>query len=247
MNLLNRAAVATAAALAFTITAGSVVTSAHADPGTLAAAQGQDAAEKKAKFTLKRSAAYSHVGQRGVKVTAVLKKKSAKGKVAFSINGSKARTVKVKKGKAAFRLPKSKAPGVYKVTAKYQGTKKSTKVRVYNSAIQLSGTSFTISKAADSWDLPALTGSVVFKGVAAKKGYVDIYQDGKNKGGSSSPFYCCMASVADNGTFQFSSLTFLGKVQEKKAGTYTYQAFYTDGPAYDDYIYSTKITVTVTS
>lgn len=239
---------ATVAALALTIPVGTFATSAQAAPGgTTAAAQGQDPAEKKAAFTLKRSAAYSHVGQRGVKVTAVFAKKSAKGKVAFSVKGSKARKVAIKKGQAAFRLPKGKAPGVYKVTAKYKGTKKSTKVRVYNSAIQLSATSFTISKAADSWDLPGLTGSVVFKGVAAKKGYVDIYQDGKNKQGSGSPFYCCMASVGDDGTFQFSSTTFLGKVQKKQPGTYTYQAFYTDGPSFDDYIYSTPITVTVTS
>ncbi|WP_164477732.1 Ig-like domain repeat protein [Nocardioides pantholopis] len=258
MNLFSRTAAAAVTALALAIPTGTFVASAQAAPGdsVTAAANGQDSERqkpkkgkkgKKGKLSLKRSAAYSHVGQPGVKVTAVVKKKRAKGKVTFSVNGAKARKVKLKKGKASFRLPSGNAPGTYKVTAKYKGAKKATKVRVYNSAIQLSATSFTISKSADSYDLPALTGSVVFKGTPAKKGYVDIYQDGRNKAGSSSPYYCCMASVASNGTFQFSSYTFLGEVQEKKQpGTYTYQAFYTDGPAFADYIYSTPITVTVT-
>jgi len=251
VNLLSRTTAAVVTTLALTIPAGAFATSAQAAPGGAVGSEthGQELAKKKAKkprIKLKRSAAYSHVGQPGVKVTAVLKR-SAKGKVTFTVNGAKARKVKLKKGKASFRLPSTTAAGTYKVTAKYKRAKKTTKVRVYNSAIKLSATSFTISKSADSWDLPTLTGSVVFKGTPAKKGYVDIYQDGRNKAGSSSPYYCCMATVAANGTFTFGSSTFLGRVKDRQQpGTYTYQAFYTDGPAFADYIYSTPITVTVT-
>lgn len=256
MNPFSRTATAVVAALALAVPAGAVASGAQANPGGASAsaadAHAQAAAKKpkkkKSSIALKKSAAYSHVGQPGVKLTAVVKngKRAAKGKVTFSVNGSKVAKKKLKKGKASFRMASTNAPGSYKVTAKYKGTKKNTKVRVYNSAIQLSQTSFTFSDATPSYELPGMTGSVVFKDSPAKEGYVDIYQDGRNKEGSSSPYYCCMASVNNDGTFQFSS-TFLGRVQDKHGpGTYTYQAFYTDGPAFDDYIYSTPITITIT-
>jgi hypothetical protein len=185
--------------------------SAQAAHGVAAAEHGQLAAKaEKPGFALKRSADYSHVGQPGVKVTAELKK-SAKGKVAFSVNGTTA-----------------------------------AKVRVYNSAIQLSGTTFTVSQE-NYTDAPPVTGSVLFKDKPASTGWVDIYQDGRNKDGVSSPYYCCDAEVLGDGTFTFMPLGFIGRVAGRHApGTYSYQAFYTDDAGFDDYIYSTPITVIVT-
>lgn len=258
MNLISRTATAVVAALALSLPTAAL-TSAQAAPSsagqagaTQAAQHGQAVAKKakkkKIKLKLQRSQSYSHYGQDGVKVTAVVKKgkKNAKGKVTFSLNGAAVATSKLKKGKASYRMASTNAPGQYVVSAKYKSKKKSTKVRVYNSAIALSGTAFTISAATSSWDLPALTGTVQYKDAPATKGYVDIYLNGNVKGGSSSPDYCCMASVDGAGNFQFAGSTFLGRVQDKGPGTYTYQAFYTDGPAFADYIYSTPITVTVT-
>jgi hypothetical protein len=248
VNLFSRTTTAAVAALALAVPTGTMVATSQAASGVSASAAAPAPVvakkAKKARIKLKSSAKYSHVGQPGVTLTAIVKK-SAKGKVTFSVNGAKAGKAKLKKGKASFTMP-SNGPGTYKVTAKYKGAKKSTKIRVYNSAIQVSATAFTISKATPSYDLPELTGSVVFKDSPANKGYVDIYQDGRNKEGSQSPYYCCMASVSDTGTFDFGSYTFLAEVQEKDPGTYSYQAFYTDDAGFDDYIYSTPITVTVT-
>lgn len=250
MTTLRRSAVAVLASLALAVPTSAVTFTATAAPGS---SQGEHAplAKKKAKkvkVKLKRSAAYSHVGQPGVKVTATATKgkKKLKGKITFLVNGTAARTAKLRKGKAAYRLPSTATPGSYKVTAKYKGKKKSVKVRVYSSAISVSATAFTISASADSYDLPGLTGTVQFKDAPATKGWVDIYQNGNVKGGSGSPDYCCMAGVQAGGTFSFSSYSFLSKVQDKGPGTYSYQAFYTDDAGFDDYIYSTPITVTVT-
>lgn len=252
MNLLSRTAVAAAAAVALTVptaaitTATAAPTAAQADQHSQVVAK--KAKKKKVKVALKRSAAYSHAGQAGVKVTAVVTKgkKKLKGKVVFSLNGAAVRTAKLKKGQASYRLSSSNTPGTYTVTAKYKGKKKSTSIRVYSSAISLSGTAFTISAATPSYQLPELTGTVQYKDAPAKDGYVDIYQNGNVKGGSSSPDYCCMASVDGAGAFRFGGSTFLAKVQAKGPGTYSYQAFYTAGYAFADYIYSTPITVTVT-
>jgi Bacterial Ig-like domain (group 3) len=252
--LLRRSAVGVVAALALAVPTGAVTLSATAAPGVSQSEQTPAAklvAKKKAKkvkVKLKRSAAYSHAGQAGVKVTATATKgkKKLKGKVTFLVNGSKVKKAKLRKGKASYRLASSTAPGSYKVTAKFKGKKKSTKVRVYSSAISVSATAFTISASTDSWDLPELTGTVKFKDAPATKGYVDIYQNGNVKGGSGSPDYCCMDGVDAGGAFSFSGYSFLAKVQAKGPGTYSYQAFYTDDAGFDDYIYSTPITVTVT-
>jgi hypothetical protein len=254
MHLVRRSAVGIVAALALVVPTSAVTLSATAAPGASQseqAAVAKYAAKKKAKKVkvgLKRSAAYSHVGQTGVKVTATVTKgkKKLKGKVTFLLNGTAAGTSKLRKGKAGYRLPDTSAPGLYKVTAKYKGKKKSVNVRVYSSALSVSATSFTISAATPSYDLPSLTGTVQFKDAPATKGYVDIYQNGNVKGGSSSPDYCCMDGVDAGGAFSFSGYSFLGKVQAKGPGTYSYQAFYTDDAGFDDYIYSTPITVTVT-
>ncbi|QWF21855.1 Ig-like domain repeat protein [Nocardioides sp. LMS-CY] len=256
MNLISRTATAVVAALALSLPTAAL-TSAQAAPSsagqagaTQAAQHGQAVAKKakkKVKVKLKRSAKYSHVGQKGVKVTAVVSKgkKKAKGKVSFTVNGTAAATKKLKKGKASYQLSSTNAPGTYSVTAKYKGKKKSTTVKVYNSAISVSATEFTISKATNSWDLPALTGTVQYKDKPATTGWVDIYKDGNKKGGSSSPDYCCMDGVAADGTFEFGGYSFLGKVQELPVGDYTYQAFYTETASFAEYIYSTPIVVHV--
>ncbi|MDF1605133.1 Ig-like domain repeat protein [Nocardioides sp. YIM 152315] len=253
MNLIHRTATAVVAALALSVpTAAITATASNAAPAGVSHADQHSQivgkkAKKKVKLKLKRSAKYSHVGQTGVKLTAVAKKgkKKAKGKVTFTVNGAAVAKKKLRKGKASYRLASTNAPGVYTVTAKYKGKKKSTKVRVYNSAISLSAVEFTVSQATDSWDLPAMTGTVQYKDKPANDGYVDIYKDGNKKGGSSSPDYCCMASVADNGAFEFGGYSFLAKVQEMPVGDYTFQAFYTETASFAEYIYSSPIVVHV--
>ena len=139
----------------------------------------------------------------------------------FSVNGKKVSEGEApRKGKASYRLPKGKSPGKYKVSAKYKGIKEEVRQGpgLQLCDLALRRRSFTISKATPSYDLPSLTGSVKFKGKTAKGGYVDIYKDGKKKGGSSSPAYCCMDIVADNGTFDFSGSSFLGRVQAEVPG-----------------------------
>jgi len=250
MHLVRRTAVGAVAALALAVPTSAVTLSATAAPGVSQSEHAPLAKPKakKVKVGLKRSAAYSHAGQAGVTVTATVTngKKKLKGKITFLVNGTAATTSKLRKGKAAYSMPSTNPPGLYKVTAKYKGKKKSVQVRVYSSAISVSATTFTISAAASSSTLPALTGSVQFKDAPATKGYVDIYQNGNVKGGSGSPDYCCMAAVQADGTFSFSGYSFLGEVKDKGPGTYSYQAFYTDDAGFDDYIYSTPITVTVT-
>lgn len=254
MHLVRRSAVGVVAALALAVPTSAVTLSATAAPGASQSEQAPAAkkvAKKKAnkvKVGLKRSAAYSHVGQPGVKVTATVTKgkKKLKGKVTFLVDGTAAATSKIRKGKAGYRLATTTPPGLYKVTAKYKGKKKSVKVRVYSSALSVSATSFTISASASPSTFPALTGTVQFKDAPATKGYVDIYQNGNVKGGSDSPDYCCMDGIDAGGAFTFSGYSFLAKVKAKGPGTYSYQAFYTDDAGFDDYIYSTPITVTVT-
>lgn len=243
------AALATTAVTAVALSASLLPSAALAAPDAPTTTVTSDTSERAAKttFKLKRSAKYSHYGQKGVKVTAVVKNGSrpAKGKVKFIVAGKK-KTKKLKKGKAAYRLPKTLTPGTYKVKVKYRKMTRKTKVKVQNSRLKVSSVAFTISKATNSWDLPDLTGTVTFKGKAPDFGYVDIYQDGKFKGGNGSPNYCCMDSVS-NGAFEFSGSTFLGKVKDKPVGTYKYQAFYTPTASYSEYIHSAFITVTVTN
>ncbi|WP_426247498.1 hypothetical protein [Nocardioides sp. LHG3406-4] len=232
-----------AAAVAATLLAAPAVAIAPANADTTAVtAQAPTQALKAKKISLKLSKKYSHYGQEGVKVTAKVK---GKGKVKFTQNGTVIGTDKVKKGKASVRLPQTNAPGVYKIKAKWKKSVAKAKVTVYDSSLSLSGVAFTVSKSATTAP-PSLTGTVKFKGKVGTTGYVDIYKNGNVKGGSSSPDYCCMASVQDDGSFEFSGYTFLDEVAEKEApGTYSYQAFYTDDAGFDDYIYSAPITVTV--
>lgn len=218
---------------------------ANADSTNLSSAT-QVQALKAKKMSLKLNKKFSHYGQDGVKVTAKIKGK-AKGKVKFTQNGAELGTVKIKKGKATVQLPQTNVPGVYKIKAKWKKTVAKTKVTVYDSSLSLSGVAFTVSKSTPSYDVPSVTGTVIFKGKVGTEGYVDIYKNGNVKGGSSSPDYCCMESVDDNGAFDFSGSNFLGRVAAEEApGTYTYQAFYTDDAAFADYIYSSPVVVTVT-
>ncbi len=232
-----------ASAVAATLLAAPAVAIAPANADTTTTVAAPVHALKAKKLTLKLSKKFSHYGQQGVKVTAKVK---GKGKVKFTQNGTVLGTDKIKKGKASVRLPQTNAPGVYKIKAKWKKSKAKTKVIVYNSSLSLSAVNFTVSKSTPSYDLPALTGAVVYKGKTANKGYVDIYKNGNKKGGSGSPDYCCMDAVSEGGTFEFGGYSFLGRVAETEApGTYTYQAFYTETASFADYIYSAPIVVTV--
>src|SRR5690606_13207778 len=99
------------------------------------------------KMKLKRSAKGSHHGAPGVKMTAVVRKngKAAKGKVAFFVKKKRMKVVKLKKGKAVYRLPSKLKAGKYLVRAKYGKRVAKTKVVVYNSALTVNQTKFTIS------------------------------------------------------------------------------------------------------
>ncbi|MFC7493110.1 MULTISPECIES: Ig-like domain repeat protein [unclassified Nocardioides] len=258
MNLISRTATAFVAALALSVPTAAITTAANATPGATSQVEQhtQVAAKAKKKLKIKLSKGkkgYSHYGQPGVKVTATVAKgkKKAKGKVTFLLNGTAVRTAKLKKGKASYQLASTTAPGSYKVTAKYKSKKKTTSVRVYNSAIAVSATSLTYSQAAiDAYQYSgtAITGTVNFKDAVATKGWVDIYKDGNIKGGSSSPDYCCMAPVGTNGAFEFSHYEFMSDLEKRgitPGTTVTYYAYYTDDAGFDDYIYSAPITVTL--
>ncbi len=222
-----------------------VIAPAHADTTVATPAAAQVQALKAKKLSLKLSKKFSHHGQQGVRVTAKVKGK-AKGKVKFTQNGTVLGTHKIKKGKASISLPQTNAPGVYKIKAKWKKSVAKAKVTVYDSSLSLSAVAFTVSKSTPSYDQPTLTGAVVYKGKAADKGYVDIYKNGNKAGGSGSPDYCCMDSVAVDGSFEFRGYSFLGEVAANEApGTYTYQAFYTETASFADYIYSAPIVVTV--
>jgi hypothetical protein len=256
VNLFRRSATAVVAALALSVPTAAITSAAESAPAGVRTAEAPSYAKKAAKPRIKltRSKAYSHYGQPGVKTTAIVSKGKAKaqGKVTFSVNGTKVATRKLKKGKASYQMAATTAPGTYKITATYKRAKKSASIRVYNSAITVSTTSLTYSKAAiDAFQYSgtAMTGTVNFKDAPANKGYVDIYLNGNVKGGSSSPDYCCMTPVdSATGSFDFSHYQFINDLEERGATpgtTYTYYAFYTDDAGFDDYIYSAPITVTL--
>ncbi|WP_114423467.1 hypothetical protein [Nocardioides houyundeii] len=238
-------AAASAASLALVAPAAVLTaTTASAAPSSASAstADAPTVLARKAKIKLKKSKAGTHYGLAGNKITAQVR---GKGKVTFSVNGTKLGKKKIKKGKASVRLPSDLAPGTYKVKAKFKKSKATIKTVVWDSALNVNTAVFTVSAA--GYDFPEMGGQVKFKGKIAKKGWVDIYLDGKNKGGSSSPNYCCMASVSADGTFNFSGYSFLGKVAEEwGVGTHQFRAQYTPTASFSDYIYSQWITVTVT-
>jgi len=258
-NLATRVATV-AAALALTLSALPATASA-APAGTAAPAATAVAATRVAtakastKISLKASAKSFHRGQTGPKVAVTVKKsgKPAKGKVTFYDGKKKIKTVKLKKGKATIRLKSNLKVGKHTIKAKYGKSSKSTKITVHNSALKVNRTAFTVSKSDPyGYDLDAaasaqrvLSGTVKYKGKAAKKGYVDLYRNGKTKGGSTSPNYFGMASVS-GGKFTFSS-SWLARIADKlPVGTHKFKAFYTPGYAWSDYVHSSWITVTVT-
>lgn len=165
-----------------------------------------------------------------------------KGKVSFSVGSVKAKA-KIKKGKATWSIPLTLAPGAYKVTAKFGKRKDNAAFSVWSSKLIITQPSITISKAA--WDHPDFTGTVEWKGAPATTGYVDFYQDGNAAGGSSSPFLAGFGSIAAGGAFTMYGSSFESYFTKKNLpfGSYTFQAYYTADAGYDDYIYSTPVTV----
>lgn len=242
MRKLATLAVAATAALALTAPVATAAPTTTATSATLSQADGLSAPQA-AKLKLTKAKPGTHYGLAGNTITAHVK---GKGKVTFSLDGAVLKKSKIKKGKAKVTLPSTLTPATYKVKAKYKKAKGAIKTIVWDSALNVSQAAFTISAATPSYDLPDLAGQVRFKGKVATTGYVDMYLNGNVKGGSSSPDYCCMASVGPDGTFEFGGYSFLGDAQERGVGTYQYKAFYTDGPEFADYIYSQWITVTVT-
>ena len=151
--------------------------------------------------------------------------------------------VKAKKGKAVYNVP-ALVTGKYKVKASYGKKKAKTKFEVYDSALTLNQTTFTVS-ASDPYDTNTpLTGAVKFKGKPATTGYVDLYLNGDHAGGASSPNLLGFGDVQPDGTFIYQY--FSSRVAQKYGvGTWNFQAYYTDGPEFSDYISSNFIQVTV--
>lgn len=239
MNTMSRALAAATLALATAVPAALVSTTA-----TAGATPGATAERGAQVLRLVKAKPGTHYGLAGNKITAKVR---GKGKVKFFLGGDLVKTAKIRRGKAKYQMPSTLGPGTYKVKAKYKTHKAAIKSVVWDSALNVNQAVWTISASTPSYDLPSpsLTGQVRFKGQTATTGYVDIYLNGNVKGGSDSPDYCCMASVAGDGTFAF-SYSFLADAHERGVGTWTYKAFYTDDAAFADYIYSQPITVTVT-
>ena len=212
-------------------------------------------AKKKPTIKLKRSAKGVQPGIGKQKITAIV---NGGGKVKFTIKGTnykKNKNVKVKNGKAVYKVPPL-GTGKYKVTGTYLGKKAKTKFEVYNSNLTVNSTTFTFSASANEQTYLPLSGSVLFKNKPATSGYVDIYLDGKFKGGSDSPQFLGFTSIKDGGVFD-ASYNFGSQITKGSGlaggnlpafgpGTYQFQAYYTDGPEYSDYISSNFITVVVT-
>lgn len=202
--------------------------------------------KKKSKITkLKRSDKGVQPGIQGMKLTANV---SGKGKVKFTIKGvgtKIGKKVKAKNGKAVYDVPPL-GTGKYKVTAKLGKSKKKTKFEVYDSALTVNQTTFTVS-ASDPYNpsVPPLSGVVKFKGKPATTGYVDLYLNGNVKGGSSSPDFLGFGTITAGGAFTYSSFASRVALKYPTPGTYSFVAFYTDGPEYADYISSNVIVVTV--
>lgn len=193
---------------------------------------------------LKRAEKGVQPGIAAQKITATVK---GSGKVKFTVKGDGGTVkgkVKVKKGKAVYNVPPL-GTGKYKVTAKFGKSKKKTKFEVYDSALTINQSLFTVSKSNPYATNVPLTGNVKFKGKAATGGYVDVYKDGNVKGGSGSPDFLGFGTITDGGNFTYASFT-TRVAQKYEPGTYNFQAFYTDGPEFSDYISSNFIVVTVT-
>ena len=254
MRKLTKLGVVTATTLALATPALTVAATA-AQESSNRATHVVSVAKKKPTIKLKRSAKGVQPGIGKQKITAIV---NGGGKVKFTLKGTgfkKNKNVKVKKGKAVYKVPPL-GTGIYKVTGSYQGKKAKTKFEVYNSALSVNSTTFTFSASADYRTYAPLFGSVLFKNKPADGGYVDIYLDGKFKGGSESPNFLGFTSIQPGGTFN-ASYSFGAQITKGSGlaggnlpafgpGTYQFQAYYTDGPEYSDYISSNFITVVVT-
>ena len=199
--------------------------------------------KKKPTIKLKRAEKGVQPGIGKQKITAVV---NGGGKVKFVLEGEGVelkKKVKVKKNKAVYKVPPL-GTGTYKVKGTYSGKKAKIKFEVYDSALTVNSTTFTVS-ASDPYDTNVpLTGAVKFKGKPATQGYVDLYKDGNIKGGSSSPNLLGFGTVQPDGTFVYQY--FSTRVAEKYGvGTWSFQAYYTDGPEFSDYISSNFIVVNV--
>ena len=252
--MFTRLAVASAVVASLAVPA--LVTPVTAAPSPAQVGTADSVAERaKVTLKLKRSAKGVQPGIGKQKITALVNRG---GKVKFTLKGEgikKNKKVKVKNGKAVYKVPPL-GTGKYKVKASFQGKKDTISFKVYNSNLTVNSTTFTISAAASPTTYGTLFGSVLFKDKPAQDGYVDIYQDGKYKGGSESPYFLGFVSINPGGTFDagtgFASQITKGyglaggNLQPFPPGTYQFQAYYTDGPEYADYISSNFITVVVT-
>ncbi len=254
MKMLPRAATAAVASLALvsptllflnSASAAETVTRAVSQAAPTAADVVAKKKKGKIKLTVTKNGAATDGYHAGGTVPLVVtaKVKGQKGKVKFSVAGQTSK-VKIKKGKAAFSVPLNLAPGVYPVTAKLGKKKGSVTINVWSSKLTLNQTTITVVK--DAYPQPAFTGSVEWKGAAAQPGsYVDFYQDGNPAGGSSSPLLAGFGSIVAGGTFEMRGDRFESYFEKKALpyGTYSFSAFYTADSGFDDYIYSTPVTV----
>ena len=250
MRKISALAASAVTAVALAVPTAGVMSAAEATTTDSATATVARAAGTKIKLSTNKKGNGTHVGLPGLIVTAkvTVNGHRAKGKVKFSVGSINLGKVKLKRGKASVQLPQTLPAATYKVKAKYKTKARKITTYVWNSSLTLNANTFTVSKNPAAPPPPSMSGTVIFKGALAHEGWVDIYKDGINTLGSQDPNYCCMTSVSSNGTFTFSGYGFLKRVAEKyPVGTYNFKAFYTDDPAFADYIYSTWITVTVTA
>jgi hypothetical protein len=234
------AAVVTSLALA---TPALTVSATAAPDGSNKSAAVATVDKKKPSIKLKRAAKGVQPGIGKQKITAIV---NGGGKVKFTLSGEgikKNKKVKVKKGKAVFKVPPL-GTGTYKVKGTYNGKKDKIKFEVYDSALTLNSTSFTVSASDPYTGNVPLTGTVRFKGKPASEGYVDLYKDGKHNGGASSPHLLGFGTVQPDGSFTYQ---YFGPAVANKygVGTWSFQAYYTDSPSYADYVSSNFIVVTV--
>ncbi len=248
MHKLTRlAATAVAAAALVAPAVSSTATAAPAATGqTTATSERQltTLAERKGKggIKVKTSKDGYHAGGTAPFTATATVKGVKKGKVSFTVGSVKGKA-KLKKGKATWAVPLTLAPGAYNVTAKLGKRKGKAAFSVWSSKLIITQPSITVSKAAIS--NPDFTGTVEWKGAPASTGYVDFYQDGNAAGGSASPFLAGFGSIQPGGAFTMRGSTFESYFTKKALpyGNYTFQAYYTADAGYDDYIYSTPVTV----
>lgn len=232
----------TASTLAVATTADAATASGHTAVAAHSAVTGDLAARKgKSKIKLKLSQEGFNAGMPPITVSAKVKGVK-KGKMTFSVGKSK-KKVKIKKGKAHYTVPAALGPGVYKVRAKFGHRKGKKAFSVWSSKLTLNQTSVTIQK--DNYNNPNVTGSVIWHGGPATTGYVDFYQDGKFQGGSSSPYLAGFGAIESGGVFTMDGYEFESYFEDKglPSGSYTFQGYYTSDAGFDDYIYSTPLTV----